>query len=363
MKKRRALLIAVVLLVVLLCWGAILCIHHIKSETFALTGSEEKSFFYHPVKIERVYQYDITGQIVEYEEGRDYFVNYIRGTIRRTEDSRIPNYEEHTVIYNNDGSFSFSSEPRNPELNIEYQVLVDYNTFLKPWRKVTPKKGLEDTVNKLKSGEDIKMLLCGDSIAAGAQTTGLYYFGDHKLTTFFGYLDDFLEGYYGINVDSVLFGENGASLQYMKENINQIVEMSPDVVLIEFGMNDHAVEEALAAQELFVSNLDSCVENLQEHGIEVILIGFFQQNSEWEMENQKATEVYNDLIAQVADKYSISFADIYKAFMMVDRKDIYEDLTSDYMHHPTDFGHMIYFSKILPYFLDKSIREIHNYLY
>lgn len=361
MKERWALLIAVIVLLVL-CVGY-LCIHHVKSETFALTGVEEKFFFYHPVKIDKVYQYDITGRIVEYEEGRDYLVNYMQGTIRRTEGSRIPNYEAHTVIYNNDGSFSFSSEPRNPELNIEYQVLVDYSTFLKPWRTVTPKEGLENTVNKLKNGEDIKILLCGDSIAAGAQTTGLYYFDDHKLTTFFGYLDVFLEGFYGINVDSVLFGENGASLQYMNENINQIVEMRPDVVLIEFGMNDHVVEEALVAQELFGSNLDSCVEKLQEHGIEVILIGFFQQNSEWEKENQKATKVYNDLIAQVADKYSIPFADIYKAFMMVDRKDIYEDLTSDYMHHPTDFGHMIYFSKIVPYFLDKSMREIHNYLY
>ena len=162
---------------------------------------------------------------------------------------------------------------------------------------------------------------------------------------------------------SILFGEEGASLQYMNENINQIVEMRPNVVMIEFGMNDHVIEGAEAAQNLFASNLESCVAELQECGIEVILIGFFQQNSEWKMEDQKATKLYNNLIKEVADKYGIPFADIYKAFMRVERKDIYEDLTSDYMHHPTDFGHMIYFSEIVPYFLDKSTREIQNYLY
>lgn len=362
MRKKLLLLIVFALLSILLC-GGVLSIHHIKSETFALTGLKEKLFFYHPVRIKRVYQYNNAGQIVEYEEGRDYLVNYIQGTIRRTENSRIPDYEEHKVIYNNDGSFSFNTNPRNPELNIEYQVLIDYIAVLKPWRIVTPKKGLENTISKLKSEEDVKIILCGDSIAAGAQTTGLYYFDDHKLTTFLGELDAFLEEYYRISVDSILFGEEGASLQYMSENINQIVEMRPNVVMIEFGMNDHVIEGAEAAQNLFASNLESCVAELQECGIEVILIGFFQQNSEWKMEDQKATKLYNNLIKEVADKYGIPFADIYKAFMRVERKDIYEDLTSDYMHHPTDFGHMLYFSEIVPYFLDKSTRDIQNYLY
>lgn len=363
MGKIKAFLTVLVVIMIVIGVGGVLSVHPIKSETFALTGTEGKFFLYHPIRIERVYQYDNAGRIVEYEAGRDYIIDYKRGTICRTEDSRIPNYDEHTVIYNDDGSFSFSAQPRNPELNIEYQVLVDYITLLKPWRSVASKEGLKNTVNKLKRGENIKIILCGDSIAAGAQTTGLYYFNNHMQTTFLGDLDAFLEEFYDVNVDSVLFGENGASLEYMNENVNQIIELKPDVVLIEFGMNDHAVEKPLAVQDLFAFQLESVVEKCYEQGIEVVLIGFFQQNSEWEMEDESATRVYNDLIAETADKYSIPFVDIYRAFMALERKDIYEDLTSDYMHHPTDFGHMIYFSELVPYFLDKDTREIQNYLY
>lgn len=333
-------------------------------ETFALSEVNTKSFLYQPIRIVRVYRYDETGQIIEYESDKDYEVDYINGTICRTKESGIPDYTDHNVVYNEDGTFSFSSIPRNPELNIEYQILVDYTTVLFPWQVVKPKSGVDRTVAKLKSGEDVKVLLCGDSIAAGAQTTGLYYFDDHVQSTFLGYLDSFIEDCYGVNCDAVLFGEEGVSFQYMMEHLDEIAEEEPDVVMVEFGMNDHIVDGAMSLQDGFKSGLAFCVEMLQNKDIEVILIGFFQQNDKWEKENMEATCVYNTLIEEVATAYKVPFIDIGKKWKSINgRKNMIEDMTSDYMHHPTDFGHKIYFSEIVPYFLNRNMRTIQNYIY
>ncbi len=333
-------------------------------ETFVLSGVNTKFFLYQPIRIIRVYRYDEIGQIIEYESDRDYKVDYINGTICRTKESSIPDYTDHNVVYNYDGTFSFSLEPRNPELNIEYQLLVDYTTVLFPLQIVKPKSGVDKTVRKLELGEDVKVLLCGDSIAAGAQTTGLYYFDDHFQSMFLGYLDSFIEDHYGVNCDAVLFGEEGVSLQFMMEHHYEIAEEEPDVVMIEFGMNDHIIDGAMNLQDGFKSNLTFCVENLQSKDIEVILIGFFQQNDKWEKENIEATQVYNALIEEVAIAYEVPFIDIDKIWKSISsRKNMIEDMTSDYMHHPTDFGHKIYYSEIVPYFLYRNMRIIQNYVY
>lgn len=360
--KRLKNIVVLLLFLCLLAWGG-LGIEHIESETFALSDYQPKLFLYRPLKIQRVYQYSKSGEIIEYKSGKDYEVNYINGTIRRTENSSIPDYTEHTVLYDKDGNFSFSSEPRNPELNIEYQVLVDYTTFFSPLRSVSPRKGLEKTILKLKSGEDVKILLCGDSIAAGAQTTGLYYYDDHMKTTFFGLTDSFIEDNYDVNCDAVLYGEDGTSLQFMMDNIEKIVAEQPDMVMIEFGMNDHLGADAMNRTDKFREDLSYCVTFLKDSKIDVLLIGFFQQNTDWVEENQEATKAYNNVIEEVAREHNVPFADVYTKWQSIARKMMIEDMTSDYMHHPTDFGHKVYFSEIVPFFMEKEMRSVRNYLY
>lgn len=51
----------------------------------------------------------------------------------------------------------------------------------------------------------------------------------------------------------------------------------------------------------------------------------------------------NALIEEVAIAYEVPFIDIDKIWKSISsRKNMIEDMTSDYMHHPTDFGHKIY---------------------
>ncbi len=339
--------------------------YRITGETFALKGIEEKQFYYIPLVVQRVYQYNSSGEVIEYIENVDYVLDYEKGTICRTNNSRIPDYNKHVVKYNNDGKFSFVSDPRNPELNIEYQIMTDYITSLPQPVKVYPKEGLNKTIQILKNGDNIRVILCGDSIASGAHTTGSYYFGDHIRTTFLGCLKSFLENCYGIEVDARSFSKDGTTLFYLKDNIDVLIDLKPDIVLIEFGMNDHVADYAMSEKGKadFSWSLNKCVQMLKNEGIDVILIGFFQQNDDWEKENTEATVFYNGLIEQVASENEIPFVDVYSRFSRLSQKNISEDITSDYMHHPTDFGHKIYFSEIIPYFLDQEMETVGNYIY
>lgn len=216
---------------------------------------------------------------------------------------------------------------------------------------------------KLKSGEDVKILLCGDSIAAGAQTTGLYYYDDHMKTTFLGLTDSFIEDNYDVHCDAVLYGEDGTSLPFMMDNIEKIVAEQPDMVMIEFGMNDHLGADAMNRTDKFREDLSYCVTLLKDSKIDVLLIGFFQQNTDWAEENQEATKAYNNVIEEVAREHNVPFADVYTKWQSIARKRMIEDMTSDYMHHPTDFGHKVYFSEIVPFFMEKEMRSVRNYLY
>lgn len=337
-------------------------LQQVSSETFALSSNQGKKFMFNPLILHRVYGYSSNGDIIQYKDGYDYKINFFNGTIERTSNSRIPDYSNHIVTYNSDGSFSFCSDPRNPELNIEYQIYVDYITILSPFRSINKKEGIDSTVNKLTEGKPVRILLCGDSISSGAQTSGLYYHNDHYKTTFYGLLIDFINYHYDTKCEAEFLGENGVGLQYMYDNLFQVLEFNPDVVIIEFGMNDHISKDdnnIISFKEM-LSSIVSCLKN---DGVDVILVGFFQQNDEWELEIVENTFLYNEVIKLVAEKNDIPFIDIYMTWNSIPNKVLNEDMTSDYMHHPTDFGHMVYFSELVPYFLDKNISSINNYIY
>lgn len=141
-----------------------------------------------------------------------------------------------------------------------------------------------------------------------------------------------------------------------------MINEKPDIVIVEFGMNDHVISDSLSPENLesFQVDMNNIVQLLQNAGIDVVLVGFFQQNDDWEMENKDATDKYNAILEAVAKDNNVYFADIRNKYKAVSKyKDIYEDVTADYMHHPSNWGHMIYVSVILPVFnVDGKMRPV-----
>ncbi len=321
-----------------------------QGETLVLVDLLPKRLLHTPEEVRSVYSVDSAGNVTEYTEGTDYFVDYERGTIRRTDSSAIPNYSEHHVMYDS-GKFSLICDPENhnPESNRSYQIYVDYAYRVSEKELEAIENGssyLSDAVrSKVLNGESITIALCGDSIGAGADTNGQ--------DIFLNYLGETLERYYGVDVRAEQLSAEGGNRDHLLESLPQIIELHPDVVMIEFGMEDHCDADASAEENInrYKSDMESAVDALQENGIDVILIGFPQQNMTWEEESVEATKLYNEALKDVAGRKNVYFADVYDIFDRVGEiKPISRDVMADYIHHPTEWGHKLYYTSIIEAF-------------
>lgn len=75
-------------------------------------------------------------------------------------------------------------------------------------------------------------------------------------------------------------------------------------------------------------------------------------------ENISNTLLYNEELKEITKNANCYFADVFDIFQKVTfKKNLKEDLVVDYMHHPSDWGHQLYLTSLLPVFnVDRSIK-------
>lgn len=339
-------------------------------EIFCLSNEENKNFLRKPLEVKTVYPYNDVGDKIIYKNKKDYIINYQLGFIKRTQNSRIPNYANHKVNYLDNNKFEFVSEPRNPELNVKYQIHVDY-TYIPDANEIREipndsKYLSQKNINKILNDKHINIALIGDSISCGAQTTPQYYFNDQISNTFLGYLKETLKEKYDCQVNTNLISKNGMSREYLINNLDYIISESPDIAIIEFGMNDHLSIDANGVKS-FTSDIEKCIKKLKKNDIDVIIVGFFQQNQEGIEEDISNTILYNQELKELVKNENCYIADVFDIFQKVAlKKNLKEDLVVDYMHHPSDWGHQLYLISLLSVFnVDGSIKpiEIEKFVY
>lgn len=320
-----------------------------RGETCVLVDTLPKRLLYKPVDIKRVYAI-VDGVEHNYYENVDYIIDYERGTIRRTQGSNIPNYLYHNVIWK-DGKFKYINGPDlcNPESNIKYQIRIDYDYYI-------TKEELEPLENssyylskslrqKLEEGDSINVALCGDGIGAGVDTDGE--------GIFLNYLSEALSSYYGVEIETKNYSEEGRCCDLLNEKINDIISDHPDVLMIEFGINDHYVPQTLDEENVkkYKDDIEKMVVKLKENDIDVFLFGFFQQNITLSSESMEATKSFNKALREIADNNGIYFADVYALYLKIGSiKPLSRDVMSDYIHHPNEWGHKLYFTSIIEAF-------------
>lgn len=338
-----------------------------QGETFVLVDSLPKRFLRKPKTVKSVYGVDSSGNVTQYEEGTDYIIDYERGTIRRTDSSTIPNYSEHHVDYGESGKFTWVNDPENynPQSNKGYQIRVDYEYCVSEKELETIDNNSaylsDDVKKKVLNGESISIALCGDSIGAGADTNGQ--------GIFLNYIAESLEQHYNIDVNTENFSIGGRSRDLLTEKMSDIIEMRPDVLMIEFGMNDHCGADGASEERVsgYKSDIENAVDVFQQNGIDVVLVGFPQQNMTWDIENVDATNLYNEALKDIAGSKNIYFADVQDIFYRVgNKKTISRDVMADFIHHPTEWGHKLYFTSIIKAFnFDGEMKpiDLSNYIY
>jgi len=332
----------------------------IKGETLVLKREVSNNLLYKPCCLDQVYSYDSIGNKIFYKENVDYLI--VDKSIRRTLNSRIPDYLNHKVSFDESSKFTWQAEPnRNPQLNIPFLLCVDYSTFDKG-AIIMPDPHISDKLKENLSNKDtIKIVSIGTSVTAGAHTFSSYFKNDIS-DTYPELLAKGIDKIYGTTTVIKNISRGGSCLDYLLLNLDSIILEKPNIVIIEFGMNDHVWNSDVNS---FIKNYELCLDEFQKEDIDIVLVGFFQQNIEWKQENDSLTKIYNDHLKRLCNRRCIYFADIYNCFGLIENKNIYQDLTGDYLHHPSTFGHVLYYKSIMPYFLKQPIfeSELVNLLY
>jgi len=113
--------------------------------------------------------YLLASESLVYVEGRDFVVDYTAGTLRRTSDSRLPDFRRN-ILFGQDG-FDHSKFPGFG--NSGYFAFVDYAYAPAAAWPVQDRQTefLRATQAKLKAGGAVKVVAYGDSITAGGDAS------------------------------------------------------------------------------------------------------------------------------------------------------------------------------------------------
>lgn len=324
----------------------------VTGETIALSSQNTVYLLKKDANVKSVYKIGMDSVITKYQLGVDYLLTN-NGGIQRTATSSIPDFSTQKVILNADGKFTFVSDPnRNPQVPILWQVMVDYSTDNDSLIYQKSNFLSDKLKSKLKSKQDISIYCTGTSISAGANTVPVFY--NNKNTVAYVYLiAKAITKLYGNKVTVTNLAIGGSDAQLLTSQLDQIKLGKPDLVFIEFGMNEHTASN----RDIYLAAIENGVKTLTAGGIDCSLVGFFQQNPQWDAEIPASTIYFNNQLREISMRNHVFFSDIYNAFEQIPKEKLYKDLMGDYMHHPTDFGHKVYYLSTVPLVLFDNKKE------
>jgi lysophospholipase L1-like esterase len=270
-----------------------------------------------------------------YEQGRDYVVNYQKGTIARAPLSRIPDFSKN-MLY---GEKNFNHIQYPGYGNTAFLVWVDYQTRNgRPFAIRTDQSDkLVGTAKKLHAGGPFKIIAFGDSITAGGEAS----------TESLRFPNLYAASLQKRFPQAQITMENGAtggdtSAMGLSRIEEKVLTRKPDLVLLAFGMNDHNIAGYGVPPDAFQLNLCTMIDSIRSRtGSEVIVISAFPPNPDW-MFGSHQMDNYAAATKQAAITKKCAYADVYSIWMkLLERKDC-SSLLGNNINHPTNFGHWIY---------------------
>jgi lysophospholipase L1-like esterase len=270
---------------------------------------------------------------VVYERDRDYTLDARAGTIARTADSRIPDFAKN-MLYGKE-NFDHSQFPGYG--NRPFTIYVDYKATDLP-TLTTPTDAsaeLAKTKQKLEAGKAFKVIVFGDSISAGGESsTPELQFG----ARYTQYLQQQFP-------KAKLTFENGATggdntVQGLQRLNEKVLTRSPDLVLIGFGMNDH--NKGGPTIDQFKANLKSLIDQTRDKtGADVILFSTFPPNSKWAF-GSHTMEKYAAATKEVAQEEHVAYGPVFETWSIVMKRKDEPSMLANNINHPNDFGHWLY---------------------
>jgi lysophospholipase L1-like esterase len=267
-------------------------------------------------------------------EGRDYVVDYVAGTLRRTPGSRLPDFRRNLLF----GQQAFDHSQFPGFGNGGYFAFVDYAFApAATWPVQLPQASLlPATQAKLKAGGTVKVVAFGDSITAGGDAS------KPELIFWQRWADSLRRKYPQARITTSNGATGGDStVQGLQRLPAKVLDAKPDLVLVGFGMNDHNVGGVPIPQ--FEGNLKQMIARIRsETAAEVVLLSAFPPNPRWKFGSHRMAD-YAEATHRVAGEAACAYADVFTNWQALAARKKPEDLLGNNINHPNDFGHGVYF--------------------
>lgn len=310
----------------------------VQGESLVLTGAEPGNLCFEQVvqgslTLRSTYVAGLAGSVV-YAEGRDYVVDYARGTLARTPDSRIKDFATNCLY----GQKDFDHNKFPGFSNHPWFVWADYRTAHgQPWAdSYDRRRVMAEVRRKLEAGGPFKIASYGDSITAGGEASEPRFRFQQRYAA---YLQArFPMAQITVEDASISGYASQQGIDWFDQYLGKVEH--PDLVLVGFGMNDHNLGGPEPAQ--FTGNLVALVNLIRERkGAAVVLFSAFPPNEDWHHGTHRMAR-YAEAAQQAAAEAGCAYVDVFSTWARVLRRKDQPSLLGNNINHPNDFGHWLY---------------------
>ncbi|QDT32605.1 SGNH/GDSL hydrolase family protein [Thalassoglobus polymorphus] len=289
-----------------------------------------------------------SGEIV-YEEGRDYVWKVGSREISIPAGSRIPiHHPDELRRPAGSQKYRLTHRDGNGEIlfgaRLEYaemQTCITYQHAPGLWKSAVPvydSKALPKTVSKLTSKQPVSIVVLGDSISAGANSSELGKAPPYQ-PAYPELLQIHLENRFGTEVKLKNLSVGGKATDWGITQVENVLKEKPDLVILAFGMNDSAGRSTEDYQAKTKQTIDLIRE--QQPETEFILVASMLGNRGWTTLKHERFPEYRDALQELCEP-GIALADvtaIWTEFLKLKQD---WDQTGNGVNHPNDFGHRVY---------------------
>jgi len=286
---------------------------------------------------------------VSYLPGRDF--NWIEGTniISLTKTSRIRAWgpsdlrrekmsQDFDCSHRDGGDEIFYAAGREYH---DMQVSVTSRHAKDAWRCPLPLYAgdlLSGSIGKLRRGEPLKLVVLGDSISEGANSSAAYPAPPFQP----GYaelLTEKLRNTYRSSIILENLSKGGMASNWGCVTARAVADMRPDLVILAFGMND----APLFSEEISRENILSIIDTVKQGSpqVEFILVSPMLSNPDWVSIDHSSLFRYRDMLEGVRGP-GCALADITSIWRYLLEVKPFCDMTGNGVNHPNDFGYRIY---------------------
>ncbi len=209
---------------------------------------------------------------------------------------------------------------------------------------------LPRTVAKLKAQEPLSIVVLGDSISAGANSSQLGAAPPYQ-PAYPELLPIHWQALFGSTIQLHNLSVGGTSTDWGLAQTDKVVALHPDLVILAFGMNDSAGRSA----DAYRTNIDKMVSQIETAlpNAEFILVATMLANRGWVRLQHDLFPQYREALASLR-KPGVALADltsIWTNFLKL-RQDW--DQSGNGVNHPNDFGHRVYAQVISALLIEPS---------